>query len=90
MLQILISAVFPYLTKWIIDDVLLKRQFTELKSILLGTVGIILVQVPFNIGVSHFCVKWTQAVTLDLRLKLSELFLSHKENPKKMAYSSIP
>ncbi|MGK0607337.1 ABC transporter transmembrane domain-containing protein [Enterococcus gilvus] len=82
-LQILISAIFPYLTKWIIDDVLLKQQFDELKRILVGTVLLILLQVPVNIVVSYFCAKWTQLVTLDLRMTLSQGFLNHKENPQK-------
>ncbi|HAZ7958015.1 TPA: ABC transporter ATP-binding protein [Enterococcus faecalis] len=78
--QMILSVVFPYITKFIIDDVLLRQNIKNLKWILLTTITIILFQVPINIGVSYYCSKWTQLVIYNLRRDISQRFLSQKDN----------
>lgn len=80
--QMVISAIFPYITKYIIDDVLLKGRLTNLKSILIYTVTLIILQIPINIGVSYCSSKWVQLLIFDLRLEISQKFLTSKENSK--------
>ena len=82
-IQIIISSIYPYLTKLIIDHVLLKHQLEDLKKILLLTLALILIQLPINVGVSYLCAKWTQTIIYRLREQLGILFITHKENAQK-------
>lgn len=82
-LQMFISVIYPYMTKIIIDDVLLKKQLQNLKTIIIMTSILIILQIPINIGVNFLYSKWSQKVIFDLRMSLSELFLSHKTNSSK-------
>lgn len=67
-IQIIINSVYPYITKFIIDDVLIYRDLDQLKTILILIVMLIAIQLPINVGASHFCAKWTQLIILDLRM----------------------
>lgn len=78
--QMTLSTIFPYLTKFIIDDVLMKQNLSNLKRIFFFTIVIILLQIPINIGVSYYCSKWTQLVIYKLRQDISQIFISQKEN----------
>lgn len=78
--QMTLSTIFPYLTKFIIDDVLMKQNLSNLKRIFFFTIVIILLQIPINIGVSYYCSKWTQLVIYKLRQDISKIFISQKEN----------
>lgn len=81
--QICISAAFPYLTKFIVDEVLLKRQLDKLKMIVLLSVTLIILQIPINVTVSYLCSKWSQLFIFELRKNISQFFFRSKENPKK-------
>jgi len=82
-IQIIINSVYPYITKFIIDDVLIYRDLDQLKTILILIVMLIAIQLPINVGASHFCAKWTQLIILDLRMIIGEIFLNYKDNSKK-------
>lgn len=78
-LQLIISTIFPYITKLIIDNVLVKQQLSQLAWIVGLTILLVFVQIPINIAVSFFSSKWTQMIIYDLRQKMGELFLSSKK-----------
>jgi ABC-type bacteriocin/lantibiotic exporter with double-glycine peptidase domain len=78
----MISSTFPYITKFIIDDVLVKQQLQNLKEILLVTVLLVLSLIPINVAVGYFSSQWVQLSVYDLRQKIGEHFLSSKENSK--------
>lgn len=78
--QIVLSSIFPYFTKYIIDDVLLQHDLSKLRDILVIAIILILVQIPLNIGVSYYCSLWTQLIIYDLRQDISEKFLERKDN----------
>lgn len=80
--QMIISTIFPYLTKFIIDDVLLKQNLKNLRRFLLITIVLITLQIPLNILVSYFCSKWSQLVIFDIRESLGNRVFSVKENSK--------
>lgn len=80
--QMIISTIFPYLTKFIIDDVLLKQNLKNLRRFLLITIVLITLQIPLNILVSYFCSKWSQLVIFDIRETLGNRVFSVKENSK--------
>lgn len=82
LVQVMISTIFPYITKYIIDDVLLKGKLTNFRPILIYTVFLIILQVPINIGVSYSSSKWVQMLIFDFRKEISKKFLSSKENSK--------
>lgn len=82
-LQIIVSTCYPYLTKFIIDDVLINQHIKNLKYIILFTLFLVSIQIPINIGVSYYASRWTQQVIYDLRLSLSRIFLAQKDNSKK-------
>lgn len=83
LIQIAISSFFPYLTKLIIDNILLKHQLSIFKGLIFFTFGLILIQIPVNIGVSFFCSQWSQLIIYDFRQSISQNFLSSKENSSK-------
>lgn len=78
-LQLIISTIFPYITKLIIDNVLVKQQLSQLAWIVGLTILLVFVQIPINIAVSFFSSKWTQMIIYDLRQKMGEIFLSSKK-----------
>lgn len=78
--QIVLSSIFPYFTKYIIDDVLLQHDLSKLRDILMIAIILILVQIPLNIGVSYYCSLWTQLIIYDLRQDISGKFLERKDN----------
>ncbi|AUB54416.1 ATP-binding cassette domain-containing protein [Enterococcus mundtii] len=82
-IQICISASYPYLTKVIVDEVLMKKQVDKLKVIIMVAVILIVVQVPLNIIVSYLCSKWNQLIIFELRKNVSMSFFDSKENSKK-------
>ncbi|MDU0320677.1 MULTISPECIES: ABC transporter ATP-binding protein [unclassified Enterococcus] len=81
--QMLISTIFPYITKYIIDDVLLKGELTNLKPVLILVFLLIITQIPINIGISYSSSRWIQLLVFDFRQEISEKFLSLKTNVKK-------
>lgn len=82
-IQIIVGSVFPYLTKFIIDEVLIQHQLRQLKLIMLLAVALISIQIPVNVAVSYLCSKWSQLVIFDLRMAICKIFLHNKENSKK-------
>jgi ABC-type bacteriocin/lantibiotic exporter with double-glycine peptidase domain len=81
--QIVLSSVYPYLTKFIIDVILIKHQLDKLKFILPLIVVLLSIQLPVNVAVSYLCSKWCQLVILELRMIISNHFIKNKENSKK-------
>lgn len=78
--QMIISTIFPYITKYIIDDVLLKGELTNLKPVLILVFLLIITQIPINIGISYSSSRWIQLLIFDFRQEISEKFLSLKTN----------
>ncbi|MFV0559355.1 MAG: ABC transporter transmembrane domain-containing protein [Enterococcus sp.] len=81
--QMIISTIFPYITKYIIDDVLLSGSLVNLRPVIIFTTILIAIQIPVNICVSFSSSKWIQLLIYDLRQEISEKFLSSKLNVKK-------
>jgi len=81
--QTLISAVFPYLTKFIIDDILIKQSLLELKKISILITMLILLYLSLNMFISYLCSKWTQDVIYNLRKEISQFYFNSVDNPQK-------
>lgn len=79
LVQIGINAIFPYLTKIIVDNVLIKEDLYILKIIVPFVVLLFIIQIPINILISYLGSKWSQSISADLRLELSDLFLKEKK-----------
>lgn len=82
-IQTIISSLFPYITKFIIDDVLINHMIGSLKKIIIFSIILVLIQITINVIVSYLCSKWTQLIILDLREKISDSFFANKESPQK-------
>lgn len=82
LIQLIVSVLFPYLTKFIVDNVLIKHQTGALKSLLLMTFILILFLIPINIAVSYLCSKFVQNIVFDLRKEIGSHFLNDRENAK--------
>ena len=81
--QTLISAVFPYLTKFIIDDILIKQSVSELKKISILITMLIILYLSLNMLISYLCSKWTQDVIYNLRKEISQFYFNSVDNPQK-------
>lgn len=81
--QMILSAIFPYITKLIVDDVLLSKDVYNLKKILIFTLVLVVLQIPVNIGVSYFCAKWEQNLVYNLRRFVSSPVINRVENDRR-------
>lgn len=82
LMQLIVSVTFPYLTKFIVDNVLVKHQIGDLKHFLLITFILVLFLIPINISVNYLCSKFVQNIIFDLREKIGNQFLNARENAK--------
>jgi ABC-type bacteriocin/lantibiotic exporter with double-glycine peptidase domain len=78
--QLLITSIFPYLTKIIIDNIINLKSFSNFNNLIFITLILILVQIPTNISLSYFSAKWTQEIVFDLRSAIGLEFINTKEN----------
>ncbi|MBB5888187.1 ABC transporter ATP-binding protein [Lactovum miscens] len=81
-LQVVVSTVFPYITKFIIDNVLVSGHLQNLRTILIITMVLVVSLIPINVAISYFSSKWLQLIIFDFRQKIAERFLDSKENSK--------
>ncbi|EOT44558.1 hypothetical protein I568_00590 [Enterococcus columbae DSM 7374 = ATCC 51263] len=82
-IQTLISSIFPYLTKFIIDDILIKKTLHTLNKLSILIVFLIILNLSFNVLISYLCSKWTQDVIFSLRQEISQFFFNRIDTPKK-------
>ena len=81
--QTLIRAEFPYLTKFIIDDILIKESLLELKKISILITILIILYLSLNMLISYLCSKWTQDVIYNLRKEISQFYFNSVDNPQR-------
>ena len=79
-LQIVVSTIFPYITKFIIDNVLVSGHLQNLKIILIITLVLVVSLIPINVAISYFSSKWLQLTIFDFRQMIAAKFLDSKEN----------
>jgi|SRR5699024_4432341 len=81
-IQLIMNTIFPYLTKFIVDDILIKQQLDHFGKILLFALILVLLLIPINLLVSYLFSKLVQVVVFDLRKVISNFFIDQKENDK--------
>lgn len=79
-IQIVVSTIFPYITKFIIDNVLVSGHLQNLRMILIITVILVVSLIPINVAISYFSSKWLQLTIFDFRQMIAAKFLDSKEN----------
>lgn len=78
--QIMISSLFPYVSKLIIDVINYKLGVSQLKYLAILVIGLLFIQIIANIASSYVGSKFTQNVTYDLRDNISNKMIFSMHN----------